>query len=73
MAVDYIMERKLKYITNIYMSDLLNVKINKYILRFSFVKIPFHLQTTSYTFENKDGDHDLDVYSWAVFLCFSSR
>ena len=32
MADNYIREPKFKYITNIYMSDLLNVKINKHLL-----------------------------------------
>lgn len=49
-----------KYITE-QMSDLLNVKINKNLLQFSYVKIRFHLQSTSYTFENKNGDYDLEI------------
>lgn len=43
------------------MSDLLNVKINKNLLQFSYVKTQFHLQSTCYTFENKNGDHDLEI------------
>ena len=72
MAVDCITERKFKYITNIFMSDVLSVKINKYLFQFGSVRFTFYLRS-SHTFENKDGDHDLDVYCWVLFLSFSSR